>query len=160
MAKLKFPVTAAIRALREEGISFVEHACKYHENEVAVGTAEELGIDLHLVIKTLVMEDDRGSPLIILMHGDNQVSTKDLARTIGVKSVQAASHEAAQKHTGYVIGGISPFGLRKSLPIYVEASILRLPRLFINGGKRGFTIEISSEDLARILNPMPVNVAR
>ncbi len=160
MAKLKFPVTAAIRALRGDGISFVGHACKYHENEVAAGTAEELGIDSHLVIKTLVMEDDRGSPFIILMHGDKQVSTKDLARTIGVKSVQAASHEAAQKHTGYLIGGISPFGLRKSLPIYVEASVLRLPRIFINAGKRGFVVEISSTDLARVLSPTPVNVAR
>ncbi len=160
MVKEKFPVTPAIRALREDGINFTGHIHRYHGKGAAAGASRELGIEEHRVIKTLVMKDERGLPFIMLMHGDKQVSTKALARVVGAKSVKACASGVAQRHTGYMVGGISPFGLKKSLPIYAEASILRLSRVFINGGKRGFTIEISSIDLARILSPVPVNVAR
>jgi len=117
-------------------------------------------VDEHLVIKTLVMEDDQKTPFIILMHGDKQVSTKSLARTIGVKSVNPCTPEVALKHTGYMVGGISPFGTKKPLRIYVEESILGLPRIFINAGRRGLLCEMSPADLIKILKPIPVKVAR
>ena len=141
-------------------MDFMERPYKYEEEGGTEIAARALGVDEHQVIKTLVMEDDQKKPLIVLMHGDRQVSTKALARMIGVKSVIPCAPETALKHTGYRVGGISPFGIRKSLPIYVEESILSLPKIFINAGKRGMLCEISPTDLVRILKPILVRVAR
>jgi Cys-tRNA(Pro) deacylase len=138
----------------------MERPYKYEEEGGTEIAARALGVDEHQVIKTLVMEDDQKKPLIVLMHGDRQVSTKALARMIGVKSVIPCAPETALKHTGYRVGGISPFGIRKSLPIYVEESILSLPKIFINAGRRGMLCEISPTDLVRILKPILVRVAR
>lgn len=160
MTKEKFPVTSAIRFLREHQVDFIERPYKYEEHGGTEVAAKAFGVDENLVIKTLVMEDEEKNPLIILMHGDKQVSTKELARAIGVKSMSPCTPEVALKHTGYMIGGISPFGTKKSLPVYVEESILSLPKIFINAGKRGLLCEISPADLVKVLKPMPVRVAR
>lgn len=141
-------------------MDFIECPYKYEEEGGTEVAARVLGVDEHQVIKTLVMEDDQKKPLIVLMHGDRQVSTKALARVIGVKSVIPCTPETALKHTGYKVGGISPFGIRKSLPIYVEESILSLPKIFINAGRRGLLCGISPTDLVRILKTIPVRVAR
>ena len=122
--------------------------------------ARDIGVDEHVVVKTLVMETDGGEPLIVLMHGDRQVSTKALARQIGVKTVKPSSPKDAERLTGYQVGGISPFGTKRKLPVYVEGTILELPRLVINGGKRGFLLELTPQDLTNVLNPTPVKVAR
>jgi len=158
--KERFPSTPAIRTLRENGARFLVRPYKYQEKEVAAAAARELGVDEHLVIKTLVMEDEQKRPLIIMMHGDKQVSTKALARAMGAKFVTPCEPKVAQKHTGYMVGGISPFGTRKRLPVYIEESILDLERIFINAGKKGLLVEISPAELVRILNPTTVNVAR
>jgi Cys-tRNA(Pro) deacylase len=160
LTKEKFPVTSAIRFLREHQVDFIERPYKYEEHGGTEVAAKAFGVDENLVIKTLVMEDEEKNPLIILMHGDKQVSTKELARAIGVKSMSPCTPEVALKHTGYMIGGISPFGTKKSLPVYVEESILSLPKIFINAGKRGLLCEISPADLVKVLKPMPVRVAR
>jgi Cys-tRNA(Pro) deacylase len=160
VTKEKFPVTSAIRFLRDHQVDFIERPYKYEEHGGTEIAAKELGVYEHLVIKTLVMEDDEKKPFIILMHGNKQVSTKDLARTIGVKSVNPCTPEVALKHTGYMVGGISPFGTRKPLPVYIEESILSLPHIFINAGRRGLLCEISPSDLIKILKPIPVKVAR
>ena len=160
MVKDKFPITPAIRFLRENRVDFIECPYKYEEEGGTEVAARVLGVDEHQVIKTLIMEDDQKKPLIVLMHGDRQVSTKALARVIGVKSVIPCTPETALKHTGYKVGGISPFGIRKSLPIYVEESILSLPKIFINAGRRGLLCGISPTDLVRILKTIPVRVAR
>lgn len=159
MAKEKFPVTTAIRALREGKIPFTEHLYPYEEKGGTATSARELGVPEHCVIKTLIMEDDKRKPLIILMHGDCQVSTRELARQIGVRSIVPSSPEAANRHTGYVVGGTSPFGTRQSLPVYVEASILELDRIYINGGKRGFLVALAPQDLVKLLKPTAVTVA-
>jgi Cys-tRNA(Pro) deacylase len=159
MAKEKFPTTQAIRKLKEHGVDFSLHAYKYEEKGGTMAVATELNVDEHMVIKTLVMEDDRGNPLLILMHGDKKVSTKALARFLGVKTVMPCDPQVAHRHTGYVLGGISPFGTRKPLKVYVEASIMNLQKIYINAGKRGLLAEMSPGDLARILNTSPVNVA-
>jgi Cys-tRNA(Pro) deacylase len=137
LAKDRFPVTPVIRFLRENRVDFIECPYKYEEEGGTEVAARALSVDEHQVIKTLVMEDDQKKPLIVLMHGDRQVSTKALARVIGVKSVIPCIPETVLKHTGYQVGGISPFGIRKSLPIYIEESILSLPKIFINAGRRG-----------------------
>jgi Cys-tRNA(Pro) deacylase len=160
LTKEKLPITPAIRFLREYQVDFIERPYKYEEHGGTETAAKALGIDEHLAIKTLVMEDEQKSPFIILMHGDKEVSTKTLARTMGVKSVTPCTPEAAFKHTGYMVGGISPFGTKKALPVYVEETILSLPRIFINAGRRGFLAEISPADLVRVLKPIPVKVAR
>jgi Cys-tRNA(Pro) deacylase len=160
LANDRFQITPAIRFLRENRVDFMERPYKYEEEGGTEIAARALGVDEHQVIKTLVMEDDQKKPLIVLMHGDRQVSTKALARMIGVKSVIPCAPETALKHTGYRVGGISPFGIRKSLPIYVEESILSLPKIFINAGRRGMLCEISPTDLVRILKPILVRVAR
>jgi Cys-tRNA(Pro) deacylase len=160
LTKEKLPVTSAIRFLREHQVDFIERPYKYEEHGGTEIAAKELGVEEHLAIKTLVMEDDQKAPFIILMHGDKQVSTKELARTIGVKSVNPCTPEVALKHTGYMVGGISPFGTKKVLPVYVEETILSLPRIFINAGRRGLLAEMSPSDLVSILNPIPVRVAR
>jgi Cys-tRNA(Pro) deacylase len=160
LTKDKFPVTSAIRFLRENQVDFIERPYKYEEEGGTEVAAKMLEVDEHLVIKTLVMEDDQKRPLIVLMHGDRQVSTKELARVIGVKSIDPCAPEVALKHTGYMVGGISPFGTKKRLPVYVEETILSLPRIFINAGRRGLLCEISPADLVRVLKPVSVRVAR
>ncbi len=160
LAQKKIPATKAIRFLREHGVEFIEHPYRYEEKGGTEAAAKALGIDEHLTIKTLVMEDEKKSPLIVLMHGDKEVSTKELARIIGVKSVIPCSPEDAFKHTGYMVGGISPFGTRKKLPVYVEKTILTIPRIFINAGKRGLLCEMSPLELIRLLQPTIVGVAR
>jgi len=159
MSKDKVPVSAAIRQLRAAAIEFTDHLYEYEEKGGTAVSARELGVDEHSVVKTLVMEDERKNPLIVLMHGDRQVSTKELARVLGVKTISACSPEAATRHTGYVVGGTSPFGTRKTMPVYVERTILDLPRIYINGGKRGYLVGMSSADIAKALDTTLVNVA-
>jgi len=160
MTKEHFPVTPAIRALRDNRADFTLHAYKYEERGGTEVAARELRVDEYRVIKTLVMEDDLKRPFIILMHGNRQVSTKDLARTLGVKTVQPCDPATAGKHTGYVIGGTSPFGTRKNLPVYIEETILGIPRILINAGRKGLLADMAMQDLVRILSPRPVTVAR
>ncbi|MBE9546888.1 MAG: Cys-tRNA(Pro) deacylase [Proteobacteria bacterium] len=160
MAKEKIPPTPPIRILKENGVDFIIHHYKYQEKGGTEVAARELGIDEHLIIKTLVMEDDRKAPLIILMHGDRSVSTKAFARHVGAKSVNPCDARVAQKHTGYIVGGTSPFGTKKQLPVYIEESILSLPGILINAGRRGLLAEMTPADLAGILKAKAVNVAR
>jgi len=157
--KEKLPITQAVRMLKENGVNFTLRTYKYEEKGGTPVASRELGVDEHQVVKTLVMEDDRKTPSLVLMHGDNQVSTKNLARVLGVKSIEPCDPETAHRHTGYVVGGISPFGTRKPLKVYVEASILELPNIYINAGKRGLLAEMSPDVLKKVLNPIPVNVA-
>ncbi|OGU11514.1 MAG: aminoacyl-tRNA deacylase [Geobacteraceae bacterium GWC2_58_44] len=159
MAKVKSPVTAAIRALREAGVSFGEHPYNYEEKGGTAVSARELGVAEQSVVKTLVMEDESKAPLLVLMHGDRQVSTKELARQIGAKSVSPCSPETAQRHSGYLVGGTSPFGTRKRMPVYLEETILSLPLIYINGGSRGFLVSLPPSELARVLKPVLVRVA-
>jgi Cys-tRNA(Pro) deacylase len=159
MGQDKSPATPAVRVLRQAGVAFTGHPYTYVEHGGTSTFAGEYGVDEHLVIKTLVMEDEARRPLVVLMHGDREVSTKELARVLGVKSVRPCAPETAERHSGYMVGGTSPFGLRKPLPIYVEESILELPRIYINGGKRGFLVGLDPKDLARVLKPTPVRVA-
>jgi Cys-tRNA(Pro) deacylase len=140
-------------------VPFTEHPYTYIEHGGTTAFARQFGIDEHSVIKTLVMEDDARRPLVVLMHGDREVSTKELARTLGVKTIQPCAPETAQRHSGYMVGGTSPIGLRKDMPIYVEETILALPKIYINGGKRGILVGLDPRDLARVLNPTPVRVA-
>jgi len=158
MAKDKTPVTPAVRMLRAEKVAFSDHPYAYEEKGGTAVSARELGVDEHSVIKTLVMEDDRRNPLIILMHGDRQVSTKELARTLGVKQVTPCTPDTAARHTGYQVGGTSPFGTRRRMPIYLEASIADLETIYINGGKRGYLVGMAPADLIRVLAPVVVNV--
>jgi Cys-tRNA(Pro) deacylase len=154
----KAPVTAAIRALRRAGIDFEEHLFEYQPGG-AMKAAEETGLDPHATIKTLVLETSERDPLIVLMHGDREVSTKALARHLGVKAVEMADPTHAQRITGYKVGGTSPFGLRTKLPVYAERTILAMDRITINGGKRGFLVTLSVADLIAILDPEPVDIA-
>jgi Cys-tRNA(Pro) deacylase len=159
MAKDKFSTTQAVRALKEHGVDFTLRAYKFEEKGGTEVAARELGLDEHQVIKTLVMEDDVGRPFLVLMHGDKQVSTKALARVLGVKSVRPCEPHVAHKHTGYFVGGISAFGTRKPLKVYVEESIMALPIICINAGRKGLLAEMSPGDLRKMLAPTPVNVA-
>lgn len=158
MAREKSPVTAAIRMLRQHQVSFSEHPYSYEEKGGTAVSARELGVDEHSVIKTLIMEDEAKQPLIVLMHGDCQVSTKELARVLGVKSIAPCAPAVADKHSGYQVGGTSPFGTRKAMPVYVEETILTLAKIYINGGKRGYLIGLDPRDLVRVLNPVAVKV--
>lgn len=158
MSHDKTPMTAAVRALRQAGVPFTEHPYRYVEHGGTATFAREFGVDEHAVIKTLVMEDETKTPLVVLMHGDREVSTKELARVLGVKSVGPCAPDMAERHSGYLVGGTSPFGLRKPLPVYIEETILELPRIYINGGKRGFLVELDPKDLVRVLKPTPVRV--
>lgn len=153
------PVTPAVRVLRAARAQFGAHLYEYEEHGGTATSAKELGVDEHIIIKTLVMEDETKKPLIILMHGDMQVSTKNLARHLGVKSVRPCTPETAEKHSGYQVGGTSPFGTRKPLVVYLERSILALERIYINGGKRGFLVSLSPADLVRILKPVLVEAS-
>lgn len=158
MAKEKFPVTPAIRLLREKKAAFTEHLYAYEEKGGTAVSSRELGVDEHAVIKTLVMEDEAARPLIVLMHGDRQVSTKELARQIGCKTVSPCAPATADKHSGYQVGGTSPFATRKAMPVYLEETIAELPRIYINGGKRGFLIGLDPRELIRVLEPTLVKV--
>ena len=158
MAHSTAPVTPAVRALRAAGVGFTEHVYRYEEHGGTRVSARELGVDEHAVVKTLVMEDDTRAPLIVLMHGDLEVSTKQLARAIGCKHVEPCKPDLANRHSGYLVGGTSPFGTRKAMPVYVERTILDLPRIYINGGARGFLVGIAPADLVRVLSPTPVDV--
>jgi Cys-tRNA(Pro) deacylase len=160
MAKEKFPVTPAVRLLRQGKVEFTSHLYTYEERGGTAVSARELGVDEHCVIKTLIMEDENKRPLIVLMHGDMEVSTRQLARTIGAKSVSPCSPEAANRHSGYQVGGTSPFGTRRKMPVYMEESIADLPAIYINGGGRGFLVEIDPKDLIRVLEPVPVKVGQ
>jgi len=158
MAKEKPPVTAALRLLRSEKVDYTDHLYAYEEKGGTSASSRELGLDEHSVIKTLVMEDDARQPLIILMHGDRQVSTKELARIICVKQVSPCSPDTAQKHTGYLVGGTSPFGTRRRMPVYIEESIASLEYIYINGGKRGYLVGMKPSELIRVLKPLAVTV--
>jgi Cys-tRNA(Pro) deacylase len=158
-AREKLTKTRAVRVLTEKGVAFTLYRYKYEEHGGTEVAARALGVDEHMVVKTLVFEDDKGEPLLLLMHGDRQVSTKNLARTLKVKTVRACDPKVAHKHTGYVVGGISPFGTRGHLRVYIERTILDLPRLVINAGKRGLLAEMSPRDLSNLLNATPVDVA-
>ncbi|NVN98195.1 MAG: Cys-tRNA(Pro) deacylase [Geobacteraceae bacterium] len=159
MAKEKMPVTTAIRHLRAEKVEFSEHLYQYEEKGGTAVSARELGVDEHSVVKTLVMEDEKKNPIIILMHGDCQVSTKELARSMGVKLITPCSPDTANRHTGYMVGGTSPFGTKKPLPVYMEESILSLAKIYLNGGKRGFLVGMDPGEAVRVLRPTLVTVA-
>jgi Cys-tRNA(Pro) deacylase len=151
--------TPAIHFLRKHGVAFTEHEYRYEERGGTRVSARELGVDEHEVIKTLVMEDERKQPLIVLMHGDRDVSTKELARQIDRKKVAPCAPDVAARHTGYQVGGTSPFGTRKRLPVYIEHSIRELPRVYINGGRRGLLVGLAPAELERVLEPIPVSAA-
>ncbi|MEW6212167.1 MAG: Cys-tRNA(Pro) deacylase [Acidobacteriota bacterium] len=159
MARNDHPVTPAVRALREKNIAFTPHLYDYKEHGGTRHSALSLGVDEHAVIKTIVMENDHSEPLIVLMHGDCEISTKELARQTGVKSVSPCNPALAQKHTGYMVGGTSPFGTRKRLPVYAEKSIFDLATIYINGGKRGFLVSIAPQDLKKVLSVTEVEVS-
>ena len=149
--------TPATQMLRGAGVAFTEHPYDYVDHGGTAESARQLGVDEHAVVKTLVMQDDKANPLIVLMHGDKQVSTKNLAREIGVKSVEPCKPEVAQRHSGYLVGGTSPFGTRKAMPVFVEASVLALPRIYINGGRRGYLVGIEPAVLTLMLAAQAVH---
>lgn len=151
--------TPATQWLIKNEIEFTEHIYKYEAKGGANDAAKKLNLDPHSTIKTLVMEDENKTPLIILMHGDQAVSTKNLARQTNAKLIQPCDPATAQRHSGYLVGGTSPFGLRKSMPIWIEASILEIEKIYINGGRRGLLLAISPQVLIKYLNAVPVNVA-
>lgn len=151
--------TPATQFLRRHGVAFSEHVYTYVDRGGTAESSRQLGVDEHAVIKTLVMQDELAGPLIVLMHGDRQVSTKNLARQIGNKSAQPCTPEVAQRHTGYQVGGTSPFGIRKSMPVYVEETALALPQIFINGGRRGYLIGIDPSLLDSLLGAIAVHCA-
>ena len=151
--------TPATRFLRDNQVVFSEHVYAYVEHGGAQHSAQVLGLDPFCVVKTLVMENERAEPLIVLMHGDRSVSTRNLARQIGTKSVAPCKPEVAQRHSGYFVGGTSPFGTRKKMPVYVEKTVLDLDRIYINGGRRGYLVGIAPTELLRVLPAKPVEVA-
>ncbi len=160
MARENLPSTPALLALRAAGVAFVPHVYPYVEKGGTRQSSASLGVDEHQVVKTIVLEDGDKQPLVCLMHGDRQISTKQLARTVGVKSLQPADPAVAHRHTGYLVGGTSPFGMRKPLPVYVERTILELPVIYINGGARGLLVEIAPRVLVDLLDATPVEVAQ
>lgn len=151
--------TPAIHFLRKQGVLFSEHPYRYEDRGGTRVSARELGVDEHAVVKTLVMEDERKQPLIVLMHGDREVSTKQLARQLQRKAIEPCDPAVAQRHTGYRVGGTSPFGTRKALPVFIEASILDLDAVFVNGGRRGLLVRVSPADVVRVLAATPVSAA-
>jgi Cys-tRNA(Pro) deacylase len=155
----KSPSTPAIRFLREQRVAYTEHPYRYEEKGGTAVSSRELGVDEHTVVKTLVFEDEARQPLIVLQHGDREVSTKALARQLGRRSIQICKPEVANRHSGYQVGGTSPFGTRKAMPVYVERSILALPRIYVNGGARGFLVGIAPGELLRVLGAIPVDAA-
>lgn len=155
----KHPVTMAIRALRAGNVAFEPHIYPWEAHGGTRASAEALGVDEHTVIKTLIFEDETKAPLCVLMHGDREVSAKQLARLIEKKAVGPCAPDVADRHSGYQVGGTSPFGLRRAMPVYMQSTIAELPRIYINGGARGFLVEIDPKDAIRILDPMLVDVA-
>jgi Cys-tRNA(Pro) deacylase len=151
--------TPATQWLRRRGVAFTEHVYEYVEHGGTKVSSRALGVPEHEVVKTLVMEDEDGQPLLVLMHGDRKVSTKNLARQIGRKRIEPCAPETAQRHTGYLVGGTSPFGTRKELPVFVEASVLALERIYINGGRRGYLVGIAPSVLTSALGAVPVRCA-
>jgi len=156
----KFPSTPATRLLRAQKVEFTEHLYRYEDHGGTKVSARELGVDEHSVVKTLVMEDELSRPLIVLMHGDMDVSTKSLARQIGCKSVAPCKPAVADRHSGYQVGGTSPFGARKAMPVYMERTILDLPKIYINGGSRGFLVGMDPKDAQRLLSPVLVQASK
>jgi Cys-tRNA(Pro) deacylase len=146
--------------LNAHGVAFTEHLYRYEDHGGTKVCARELGVDEHVVVKTLVLEDETGSPLLLLMHGDAEVSTKALARQIGCKSVQLCKPEVANRHSGYLVGGTSPFGTRKTMPVYMERGILDLERIYLNGGSRGFLVGLVPQEVTRLLAPVLVEVGQ
>jgi len=157
MSKERFPTTNAVRVLRDHNVAFTHHPYDYEERGGTAVSARELGVDEHAVIKTLVLEDDAKRPFVMLMHGDREVSMKTLARLLGVKSVAPCGPAVADRHSGYQVGGTSPFGTRRVMPVYLQASIADLPILYINGGRRGYLVGMTPADLERVLRPIRVD---
>ncbi len=151
--------TPATKLLRAHGVEFTEHIYEYVEHGGATHSAEVLGFDLYAVVKTLVMQDERSRPLLVLMHGNHKVSTRNLARQIGVKSIDPCAPEVANKHSGYLVGGTSPFATRREMPVYIEQTILDLPRILINGGRRGYLVGLSPSVCMQLLSATPVSCA-
>ena len=151
--------TPATQALKRAGVTFTEHVYDYVEHGGTAESSKQLGVDEHAVVKTLVMQDEKAEPLIVLMHGDRTVSLKELARQIPCKKVEPCKPEVAQRHSGYQVGGTSPFGVRKAMPVFVEASILDLPKICINGGRRGYLVGIAPQVLTELLQARPVTCA-
>jgi len=156
---VKGAATPATELLAREGVEYTEHHYEYVEHGGTSVSSSALGVPEHHVVKTLVMETDRGDPLIVLMHGDRKVSTKELARRAGAKRIFPCKPEVAQRHSGYLVGGTSPFGTRKAMPVYLERSVLQLPRIYINGGRRGYLLGMDPAELTRVLSPVLVDVA-
>lgn len=152
------PSTSATRMLREFGVAYTEHFYRYEDRGGTAVSARELNVPEHSVVKTLVFEDDEKEPLVVLEHGDREVSTKALARQTKKRTVTICRPEVAQRHTGYLVGGTSPFGMRKPIPVFVERSVLDLERMYVNGGSRGFLVGLTPADLVRVLSPVPVEV--
>lgn len=159
MAKDKTPVTQAVRMLRAEKAEFTVHPYTYEEKGGTAVSAKELNVDEHCVIKTLIMEDESKKPMIVLMYGDTQVSTKELARIIGVKQITPCTPDTANRHSGYLVGGTSPFDTKRQMTVYMEEGITALEKIYINGGKRGYLVGINPAELIRLLKPIPVQVA-
>jgi Cys-tRNA(Pro) deacylase len=157
MSKDRHPVTNAVRMLRDHNVAFTHHAYDYEARGGTAVSARELGVDEHAVIKTLVMEDEAKRPFVMLMHGDREVSAKNLARLLGVKSIAPCVPAVADRHSGYQVGGTSPFGTRKVMPVYLQASIAELPFIYINGGHRGYLVGMTPADLERVLRPIRVD---
>ena len=155
----KPPVTQAIRVLRQHDVQWTDHLYAYEQKGGTRVSARELGVDEHAVIKTLVMQDDNRQPLVVLMHGDCEVSTRNLARQIGVRHIEPCPPAVADRHSGYQVGGTSPFGTRHAMPVYMEASIADLPRIYVNGGKKGYLVGLDPADLIRVLSPRLVDIA-
>jgi Cys-tRNA(Pro) deacylase len=158
MGRVKIPATNAVRELRAHKVEFTDHLYEYEDKGGTAVSARELGVPEHEVVKTLVMEDEDKKPLVVLMHGDLKVSTRELARIIGVKTVSPCSPETANRHSGYIVGGTSPFGTRKKMPTYMEQTILELPKVYLNGGRRGYLVGIAPREVIRVLAPMVVKV--
>jgi Cys-tRNA(Pro) deacylase len=156
---MKTTVTPATAFLAKHGVSFTEHYFEYVEHGGTSVSSSALGVPEHQVVKTLVMETEKGDPVVVLMHGDRKVSTKELARQAGVKRIAPCKPEVAQRHSGYLVGGTSPFGTRKAMPVYLERSVLALDRIYINGGRRGYLLGIEPAVLTRVLSPVLVEVA-
>jgi Cys-tRNA(Pro) deacylase len=151
--------TPAVAFLRANGVTFSEHPYEYREHGGAQHSAEVLGLDPFIVVKTLVLQDERASPLIVLMHGNRTVSTKNLARQIGAKSIEPCTPAVAGRHSGYLVGGTSPFATRKKMPVFIERSIVTLPKICINGGRRGYLVGLDPEVCVRLLGATPVECA-
>jgi len=159
MTAPRMPSTPAVLALRAAKVEFTPHFYTYEERGGTAVSARELGVDEHCVIKTLVMQDEAAKPCIVLMHGDREVSTKALARQLGVKKIEPCKPEVAERHSGYRVGGTSPFGTRKAIPVYLQRTVAELERIYINGGSRGFLVSLAVADLQRVLQPQLVDAA-